>query len=221
MDAPVETVWIAEDEDPDVTFVWTGRFSGHLDAGGRVAEEFQDLPADEAIAWGRKRCSVVLVRPGDQDYFSAGERNPDPDEFPPWPPQNLQLERRRVRGFEALDNTRSGAPVLWDVRISAHRGRLRASPFRRAIRDHPATRDVQAPAPGYPPASAAFLIEASTHAHAEAIATGIADLAFSALPARDPLADTTIRQVRAGLAIEVYPHRPTHPVRGPGVTYGG
>lgn len=109
-------VWIAEDDDPDDHMLLTARFSGHLVFGDRPGEEFVDLDADEAIAWGSERAAVVLIRTGDSDYYSAGEHNPDPDRFLPWPPSELSLVRRRPRGFEALDNTEADAPVLWDVR---------------------------------------------------------------------------------------------------------
>jgi len=112
-------VYIGENADPDDLMLWTGRFRGYLDRGRRCEAEFDDLSAEEAIAWGRERCAVVLIRVGDGDYYSAGELNPDPDELPQWPPEGLRLERRRVRGFEALDNTEDDPPVLWDVRIGA------------------------------------------------------------------------------------------------------
>ena len=130
---------------------------------------------EDAIAWGRARASTVLIRTGDSGcYFSAGEHNPDAQEFPAWPPAGLRLERRRPRGFEALDNTEGDPPVLWDVRITvdlphpADMGR-----FGESIRTHPAARGVQVPAPGYHVPSAAFLVEASTRGQAEQIANRV------------------------------------------------
>jgi hypothetical protein len=55
---------------------------------------------------GRERADVVLIRAGDSDYYSAGAENPDPDNLPEWPPADLRLERRRARGFEAMDKSR-------------------------------------------------------------------------------------------------------------------
>ena len=117
--APNGTVWIAEDHDPDSDMMLTGRFSGYLERGERPEEEFEGLTADEAIAWGRKRAAVVLIRAGDSGYCSAGEHNPDPEELPSWPPPGVELERRRPRGLEALDTDEGDPPVLWDVRAEA------------------------------------------------------------------------------------------------------
>lgn len=210
------TVWIAEDLDPDELGLYTGRFHGHLDHTDRI-EEFDDLSVDDAITWARARASVVLIRAGDYDYHSAGANNPAPEELPAWPPADLELGRRRARGFEALDNTESDDPVLWDVRIEAELpDHLDPRLFHDAIRDHPATRDVQAPAPGYHDASAALLVETSTIQQANTLASAIADHAVASL--LETFADT--RRQAAGLTngFEVYPHRPDKPVTGPGIT---
>ncbi|MGI8920175.1 MAG: hypothetical protein ACR2HD_00660 [Solirubrobacteraceae bacterium] len=175
-------VWIAEDDDPDDHMLLTARFSGHLVFGDRPGEEFVDLDADEAIAWGSERAAVVLIRTGDSDYYSAGEHNPDPDRFLPWPPSGLSLVRRRPGGFEALDNTEAAAPVLWDVRLIANISvEIDARPFQERVRAHLAAREVQAPARGHPPTSAAFVLEAATHEQARAIAETIAKEALGAL----------------------------------------
>jgi hypothetical protein len=47
--------------------------------------------AEAAIAWGRERSSVVLIRLGNRGdtYFSSGEEHPDQGEYDPlpiWPP---------------------------------------------------------------------------------------------------------------------------------------
>src|SRR6266498_1882448 len=66
-------IWIAEDFDPEDEMLLSGRFSGYLERGDHSQEEaFENLPADEAIAWGRARAAVVLIRTGDGDYHSAG-----------------------------------------------------------------------------------------------------------------------------------------------------
>jgi hypothetical protein len=158
------TVWISEDADPDEPMLLSGRFSGHLERDKRLREAFDDLEADEAVAWGRARAATVLIRTGDSDYYSAGEHNPDPEAYPVSPPPQIRLERRRPRGFEALDNTERDPPVFWDVRLQVEASnQLEAAAFREEIRSHPAALKVQTPAPGYPVASAALLIETATY----------------------------------------------------------
>jgi hypothetical protein len=130
------TVWIAEDVDREDTLLLTGRFSGYLEQDERPKDTFEDVEAQDAIAWGRSRAATVLIRTGDSGrYFSAGEHNPDPQRFPDWSPAGVRLERRRPRGFEALDNAESDPPVLWDVRIEAELGEpVDAGPFHERIR---------------------------------------------------------------------------------------
>jgi len=146
------TVWIAEDHDSTDSLLLTGRFSGYLERDGRLKDRFEDLEAEDAIAWGRARAAKVLIRTGDSGcYFSAGERNPDPHEYPEWSPAGPRLERRRPGGFEALDNTESDPPTLWDVRISADLpDQASATLFHDRIRSDPAVRNAEAPAPGLP-----------------------------------------------------------------------
>lgn len=145
------TVWIAEEIDSEESFLLTGRFSGHLERDNRLVEEFDDLSVDDALSWGRARADVVMLRTGTSDYYSAGARNPDPGELPAWTPGAVQLDRRRVPGFEALDNTEADAPVLWDVRIRVDlSGAVDPRRFHDAVRRDPAARDVLTPAPGYP-----------------------------------------------------------------------
>ncbi len=45
--------------------------------------------AEDAIAWGRERADVVLIRVGPlpQKYYSAGTRLPPCEELPIWPPR--------------------------------------------------------------------------------------------------------------------------------------
>jgi hypothetical protein len=200
-----DTVFITEDHDPDDGLIWTGRFSGYLDRGRRVAEEFEGLSVEEALAWGRARCDVVLVRPGDTGwYFSAGARNPDPEECPPWPADGLRPLRRRARGFEALDNTEDDPPALWDVRLSGYAEQPGAGArLEDVVRAHPRVSSVQVPAPGYPELSAAFLISAPTQEQAKQIADEIVTRALGPVIS----------------SIEIYAHRPGVSVRGPGITY--
>lgn len=168
-------------------------------------ERFADLTAEEAIAWGRARAAIVLIRTGDSScYFSAGERNPDPERYPVWPPADLRLERRRPRGFEALDNSESDPPVPWDVRVTAEvSGEPEAHAFHETIRSHPAAHRVQAPAPGCPALSAAFLVEASTHRQGREIADRILKEALAALLEALPESTVASWVCEAG----VYPHR--------------
>ena len=149
---PDGTAWIAEDVDREDSLLLTGRFSGYVERDERHQETFKDLAARDAIAWGRARATTVLIRTGDSGcYFSAGEHNPDPQQFPDWSPGGLRLERRRPRGFETLDNTESEPPVLWDVRIRADLAQpVDARPFRERIQGHPTAQNAQTPAPGYP-----------------------------------------------------------------------
>jgi hypothetical protein len=211
------TVWIAEDHDSTDSLLLTGRFSGYLERDGRLKDRFEDLEAEDAIAWGRARAEKVLIRTGDSGcYFSAGERNPDPHEHPEWSPADPRLERRRPGGFEALDNTESDPPTLWDVRISADLpNQTSATLFHDRIRSDPAVRNAEAPAPGYPGASAAFLVEASTLSQAHAMANRILSDALATLA--EALPATEGYGFVAGA--EVYPHRLGKPVRGPGITY--
>jgi hypothetical protein len=113
------TVFVAELMDPEEPFMLTGLFAGHVERDDDLADEFEDLPADEAIAWGRERAKVVLIRTGDSDYYSAGPDNPQ--RLPEWPSSAAPHGPRRVPGFEALDNTEDDPPVLWDVRVRARR----------------------------------------------------------------------------------------------------
>jgi hypothetical protein len=211
------TVWIAEDHDGADSLLLTGRFSGYLERDGRLKDRFEDLEAEDAIAWGRARAAKVLIRTGDSGcYFSAGERNSDPHEYPEWSTAGLRLERRRPRGFEALDNTESDPPTLWDVRISADLpNQGSASPFHERVRSDPAVRNAEAPAPGYPAASAAFLVEASTLSQAQAMANRILSDALATLAEALPATESYGFVAEA----EVYPHRPGKPVSGPGITY--
>jgi hypothetical protein len=146
----------------------------------------------------------------------AGTRVPESGRYPPWPPADLRLERRRVRGFEALDNAEGDPAVLWDVRIEAQLpAASRPSPITTTSR-HSGAPDVQAPAPGYSEVSAAFLVRASTHQEARAIAEAIAHQAV------DTLLDKSPRTAHDGAfyhGYEVYPHRPDKPVDGPGISY--
>jgi hypothetical protein len=76
--------------DPKTSLFWV---SWQEDAADDVIEFRDDIVgAEAAIAWGRRRADVVVIRLGHtgDTYFSAGER-PDPS-VPSWPPQTSPPE---------------------------------------------------------------------------------------------------------------------------------
>jgi hypothetical protein len=79
-----EDPWAGEDDSP--------RFYGHWEAAEVGSNELLEQgpgwdDADEAIAWGRERASIVLIRVGPmpQRYFSAGLEQPPDQTLPQWP----------------------------------------------------------------------------------------------------------------------------------------
>jgi hypothetical protein len=52
-----------------------------------------DLPT--AVAWARERAPVVLVTIGVDEFFSAGDHNPEPESFPQLPAAAFELKPRR------------------------------------------------------------------------------------------------------------------------------
>jgi hypothetical protein len=91
MSAPLHgVVFISDDpfplrqgRPPGVQCHWEGERDGQpvlleqFPAGG---------PVEEAIAWGRERAPLVLVRLGGARCFSAGIEDPSDQELPRWPP---------------------------------------------------------------------------------------------------------------------------------------
>jgi hypothetical protein len=83
-------VWVAREGpvpegrlvDPTATLFWA---SWQHDEEGALGDA-EIRGAEAAIAWGRERAKVVLIRLGSDEntYFSAGDE-PRPD-IPPWPP---------------------------------------------------------------------------------------------------------------------------------------
>lgn len=71
----------------------TGRYAAHREiALGGFTVGFEagpvDVTAAEAVAWGRERCDVVIVRSGGDDGvtdYSAGDRQPPTGPLPVWP----------------------------------------------------------------------------------------------------------------------------------------
>ncbi len=109
--------------------------------------------------------------------------------------------------------------MLWDVRVDANvPHEADADVFHKKVKAHPAVREVRAPAPGYPPPSAAFLVEASTAAQARELAEAIGEEAFEALLQAFPAQGDGLGSL-VGPGVEVYPHRSGRRVTGPGVAF--
>ena len=108
-------MWFVEDEDFDFDDgeTYLGTFSGHVETRTSMGEQVEGLTAEEAIAWGRARGDVVLMRLADgQEYLSAGDKHPA--EFGRWPPPE-PVVRRRPAGQQWRDRTDTDAPVVWAV----------------------------------------------------------------------------------------------------------
>jgi hypothetical protein len=116
-------VFIAEDIASDDVYLLTGRFSAHWEAsdGPEHRDGPEGVPVEEAIAWGRARADVVLVRLADEDFhYSAGTRQPlpvegDDEDFPVWL-DGKRVARRRMPGMEHFDLA-SDEPIAWQVRF--------------------------------------------------------------------------------------------------------
>jgi len=74
--------------DPAVARFWASWQDDDLDGPAALLEEVDLDSADAAIAWGRKRSEIVLIRLGHRGdtYFSAGSSQPRDDPMPAWPP---------------------------------------------------------------------------------------------------------------------------------------
>jgi hypothetical protein len=204
--------WIAENSAEDDFLFASGRFRGYIDLGTGVGDEIEDAGIDEALAWARERATVVLVRVWDSDYFSAGERNPNPDRYREWPPDGLDLRPRRPRGLEALDNTEADPPALWDVRLGADPA-VDLSAFRLVVEADQRTIPVPDERRDQPQHEIRVLVRASTEEQAWAIAE---DLTDAANEAADPGSRLRSREkadrgwVKRGP--QVYPYAPDAPV---------
>lgn len=74
------------------------------------------LPIDAALAWARERASTVIVRcceSIENTFYSAGELPARRGK--PWPEDGLELQPRRLPGWEHLDRTAADDPIAWDV----------------------------------------------------------------------------------------------------------
>lgn len=111
-------VFIAEDDDG--IGLLSGLFSAHWEPDGPDGLEDgpQAVSAEEAIAWGRTRADVVLIRVGEEGYRSAGVRQPASGNLPEWPAAGLELSRRRAPSLAYLDRTEHDPPIAWEVRLS-------------------------------------------------------------------------------------------------------
>jgi hypothetical protein len=103
--------------DADDSSFWSGLFSAHWQ---RPDNEFENGPesvsADEAIAWGRARADVILIRTGDSDHYSAGRRQPERQTLPKWPSET-RLERRRPQALAYMDRTDGDEPIIWAITV--------------------------------------------------------------------------------------------------------
>ena len=82
MDQRRGIVYVAEDPegDPPFTGYWeNGQPPAMLENGPGWTD------AQEAVAWGRQRAAVVLIRLWPDRYFSAGEQPSRGEVLPAWP----------------------------------------------------------------------------------------------------------------------------------------
>ncbi len=106
--------------EPEESYL-SGRFSAHWEGQGRAFEDGpRRVSAQEAIDWGLQRAEVVLIRPGEEGYYSAGDRHPGGE--PLWPPPGLVLQRRRAPSMAYYDRTESDGEVLWRVQVGVGLG---------------------------------------------------------------------------------------------------
>jgi hypothetical protein len=109
-----------------------------------------------------------------------------------------------------LDNAPGADATLWDVRVELGSRDIDVERFHSAVKADLTASKVQAPAPGYPQASAAFLIQACDETQARGLVEEVVKRALEA-SLRAP--------VDVSYGVEVYPYRPGTAVRGPGVTF--
>ena len=114
------TVFIAEDEESvftgsDVDHFLTGRFYGHLDTGRNVADEFEDLPLEEALAWARERADRIVVRIGYGPTYAIGFESAS---RLPWPREGVAAPtRRRTPDEEWKDRTDTDPDATWRATV--------------------------------------------------------------------------------------------------------
>lgn len=90
--------WVAENPSDGVSR--PGLFAACLMIGEEVQDSATGLELEDALAWGRSRASVVMVRTAAEGrYFSAGAEKPPWGEEPQWPPD--EHEARPSEGIAA------------------------------------------------------------------------------------------------------------------------
>ena len=118
------TVFIGE-EAGERPFEWSGTWSAHWESDDDA--EFTDGPqrvsASQAIAWGRARAGVVLIRPGDGVIHSAGASEPklssdEPEPLPRWV-EGREVDARFACGREYYGRDAQAAPIDWRARLLA------------------------------------------------------------------------------------------------------
>lgn len=199
--------WLAEDSAEDDFLFASARFSGYIDLGDGPGEEIVRAGLAEALRWARERAPIVLVRLWDSDYFSAGERNPDPGRLPQWPAEGVEVRPRRPRGLEALDNTEADPPVLWELRLHPDAG-VDETRFRAVVEADPRTMPVPPDVSDLRADGVRVLVRASTEAQATAIAEELSGAAHSASRTAAP----SPGGFWARRGWEVYPFAPDAPV---------
>jgi hypothetical protein len=116
------TVFVEEDRGEAGQLL--GTFSGHVrlgrDSSGRpvVGERFDRLAIDEAIAWARERCGMVLVRFGVRAQWWWAGVTPHWS-YPRWPPPDLPalIERPApTHAWRAVDFV-ANEPLDWAVTL--------------------------------------------------------------------------------------------------------
>jgi hypothetical protein len=114
------TVFIAEVEDSEYAgeendHFLTGRFHGHVDAGHRITDSFEDLSLDEALAWARERADRIVVRVGYGPAYAIGFES---ESRLPWPSEGLpQPVRRRTPDEEWKDRTDADPDATWVAKL--------------------------------------------------------------------------------------------------------
>lgn len=194
------TVWIAEDFDDEEFGYLTGLFSAHWEGPDNEQELGpQFAPVEEALAWGRGRADVVLIRSGESHYYSAGARQPEGRELPEWP-AGAQFTRRRAPSAAYLDRTGDDDPILWQIRlqvsvpvrdlgefpaafnaaVAADERVVDAAPYADPTPDSSGATDYSHLAAATPVVNARFNLSARTWKEAQDLAGEVAAAAFDA-----------------------------------------
>jgi hypothetical protein len=128
------TVFIAEEIDPQDFYWLSGTFSAHWESGEDFRDGPRGVPAEEALAWGRRQADRVLIRLADSDVYHWAGRAPNPNaKYPPWPEGRIVRPRRR-QGMEHLD-LESEQPIAWKVRLPRWVSRKRTEADIERVRD--------------------------------------------------------------------------------------